>query len=206
MKQTKYKYILFYKPYGVLCQFTDEKNEGEKRSTLADYIPIGDVYSVGRLDLDSEGLLLLTNNSILKHKLSDPKFAHPKTYWVQVEGIPDEKSLDKLRQGVLIKDYRTKPAKVRLLPEQPSLPQRNPPIRYRQNIPTSWLEITLTEGRNRQVRRMTASVGYPTLRLVRVSLGISAKDKLSLQTLKLGEWRYLSLEEISIIARLVRII
>lgn len=206
MKQTQYKYLLFFKPYGVLCQFTDDKNEGGKRPTLADYIPISDVYPVGRLDLDSEGLLLLTNNGILQHKLSDPKFAHPRTYLVQVEGIPTEKSLDKLRQGVTIKDYCTRPAKVQLLPAEPQLPLRNPPIRYRQNIPTNWLEITLTEGRNRQVRKMTAAIGYPTLRLVRISLGLSAKEQLSLNTLKWGEWRNLTLEEINIIARLVRII
>ena len=134
------KYILFYKPYGVLCQFTDNSNN--QRPVLKDYIPIPGVYPVGRLDLDSEGLLLLTDNGQLQHRLSDPKYAHPRTYYVQVERIPDETALNKLRNGVTIKNYRTRKAKVRLLSSEPSLPPRNPPIRDRQNVPTCWLEMT----------------------------------------------------------------
>ena len=183
------KYILFYKPYGVLCQFTDNSSE-KKRPTLKDYIPIPGVYPVGRLDLDSEGLLFLTDNGQLQHRLSDPKFAHPRTYYVQVERIPDEKALTQLRNGVTIKNYRTRKAKVRLLPNEPNLPPRIPPIRHRQNIPTCWLEMTLTEGRNRQVRRMTAAVGFPTLRLVRVS--IAYNSLLSLAGLQPGQWRELT--------------
>lgn len=186
-----YKYILFYKPYNVLCQFTDTDQNASKRSTLKDYIDIPSVYSVGRLDRDSEGLLLLTNDGQLKHRLTDPKFAHPRTYWVQVERVPDEKAINQLREGVEIKNYRTRPAKVRLLPAEPELPPRNPPIRFRKNVPTAWLEMTLTEGRNRQVRRMTAAVGFPTLRLVRVAAG-----PLRLEGLSPGEWRELTAEEI----------
>ncbi|MEA5510605.1 pseudouridine synthase [Crocosphaera sp. UHCC 0190] len=186
------QYILFNKPYGVLCQFTDKDNPNTPRPTLKDYIPIPDIYSVGRLDFDSEGLLLLTNNGPLKHRLSHREFAHPRTYWVQVERIPDEPTLNHLRQGVQIKDYCTRPAQVKLLATPPNLSPRNPPIRYRKTVPTSWLEITLTEGRNRQVRRMTAAIGYPTLRLVRVSIGFKTGktlEKLSLGDLKPGEWR-----------------
>ena len=186
-------YILFYKPYGVLCQFTDNGSDASKRSTLKDYIPVRSVYPVGRLDLDSEGLLLLTNNGRLQHRLSHRKFAHPRTYWVQVERIPDAEALNRLREGVYIKDYRTRPAIVRKLPEEPPLPPRHPPIRYRKNVPTCWLEITLTEGRNRQVRRMTAAVGFPTLRLVRVAISIAKRqqvNQLSLKGLEPGQWRY----------------
>ncbi|MEL7076792.1 MAG: pseudouridine synthase [Cyanobacteria bacterium J06582_2] len=186
------KYILFYKPYGVLCQFTD--NSDNPRPTLKDYIPIPDVYSVGRLDRDSEGLLLLTDNGQLNNRLAAPKFAHPRTYYVQVEGIPNESALTRLRQGVTIKNYRTRPAKVELLPFEPNLPPRIPPIRDRKSIPTSWLEITLTEGKNRQVRRMTAAVGFPTLRLVRISLGTNAY-KIDISGLNPGDWRELSAAE-----------
>lgn len=186
------KYILFYKPYGVLCQFTD--NSDNPRPTLKDYIPIPDVYSVGRLDRDSEGLLLLTDNGQLNNRLAAPKFAHPRTYYVQVEGIPNESALTRLRQGVTIKNYRTRPAKVELLPFEPNLPPRIPPIRDRKSIPTSWLEITLTEGKNRQVRRMTAAVGFPTLRLVRISLGTNAY-KIDISGLNPGAWRELSAAE-----------
>jgi 23S rRNA pseudouridine2457 synthase len=187
-----YKYILFYKPYGVLCQFTDEKGGKTPRKTLKDYIPIPSVYAVGRLDQDSEGLLLLTDNGYLQHRISHRKFAHPRTYWVQVERIPDEIALNQLRQGVIIQDYRTRPAQIDKLPEEPRLPPREPPIRYRKNVPTCWLEITLTEGRNRQVRRMTAAVGFPTLRLVRVAIGIGTgknSKNLLLDGLQPGEWR-----------------
>ncbi|ACK65413.1 pseudouridine synthase [Rippkaea orientalis PCC 8801] len=187
-----YEYILFNKPYGVLCQFTDTDNPNSPRPTLKDYIPLPDIYSVGRLDFDSEGLLLLTNNGRLKHRLSHREFSHPRTYWVQVERIPDEIALDRLRQGVLIKDYCTRPAQIKLLATEPNLSPRNPPIRYRKTVPTAWLEITLTEGRNRQVRRMTAAIGYPTLRLIRISMGFKigkTLEKLSLGDLKPGEWR-----------------
>jgi 23S rRNA pseudouridine2457 synthase len=186
------KYLLFYKPYGVLCQFSDHRDH--PRSTLKEYIPIPEIYPVGRLDRDSEGLLLLTDNGQLQHRLANPQFAHPRTYYVQVEGIPDESALDKLRRGVTIKNYRTRQAKVRLLSPEPNLPPRIPPIRDRQSIPTCWLEMILTEGKNRQVRRMTAVVGFPTLRLVRVSIG-SDLVKLDLTNLNPGEWRELSANE-----------
>lgn len=188
------KYVLFYKPYGVLCQFTDNSNE-TKRPNLKDYIPIPSVYPVGRLDLDSEGLLLLTDNGQLQHRLCDPKFAHSRTYYVQVERIPNEKALTKLRNGITIKNYSTRPAKVRILPDEPHLPPRIPPIRERKNVPTCWLEMTLTEGRNRQVRRMTAAVGFPTLRLVRVSIGKDSQHQLSLTGLQPGQWRELTSTE-----------
>ncbi|MEL6579586.1 MAG: pseudouridine synthase [Cyanobacteria bacterium J06621_12] len=183
------KYILFYKPYGVLCQFTD--NSDNPRPTLKDYIPVPHVYSVGRLDRDSEGLLLLTDNGQLNNRLADPKFAHPRTYYVQVEGIPHESALNQLRNGVTIKNYRTRPAKVNLLSFEPDLPPRIPPIRDRKSIPTSWLAMTLTEGKNRQVRRMTAAVGFPTLRLVRMSLGTNTY-KIDISGLNPGDWRELS--------------
>jgi 23S rRNA pseudouridine2457 synthase len=194
------RYILFYKPYNVLCQFTDHGAGKTFRQTLKDYIPIPDVYPVGRLDLDSEGLLLLTNNGILQHGLCHRQYAHPRTYWVQVERIPDETALKKLRQGIAIKNYHTRPAKVQQLAFDPPLPPRNPPIRYRQKIPTAWLEITLSEGRNRQVRRMTAAVGYPTLRLVRISIG-HKKAKLTLNGLEPGQWRDLTLTEEQILKK-----
>ncbi|HIK28070.1 MAG: pseudouridine synthase [Oscillatoriaceae bacterium SKW80] len=192
----RYRYLLFYKPYGVLSQFTDSCSNNVKRSTLKDWIPVPSVYPVGRLDFDSEGLMLLTNDGLLQHRLSDPRFNHPRTYWVQVEGIPDEQALRKLRQGILIKNYLTRPALVKILPDEPSLPPRNPPIRFRKNIPTAWLEMTLTEGRNRQVRRMTAAVGFPTLRLVRVALAHLRADGL-----KPGEWRHLTSEELKILTQ-----
>jgi 23S rRNA pseudouridine2457 synthase len=188
-------YIVFYKPYGVLSQFTDEGgrllSQTESRSTLKDFIPIPDVYPVGRLDWDSEGLVLLTDDGRLQHRLSDPQYGHPRTYWVQVERIPDDSALERLATGIEIQNYRTKPARIKLLTIEPELPPREPPIRDRQNIPTAWLELTLTEGKNRQVRRMTAAVGFPTLRLVRVSIG-----SLSLQGLSLGEWRELTASEV----------
>ncbi|MFM6900295.1 MAG: pseudouridine synthase, partial [Microcystis panniformis] len=185
------KYILFYKPYDVLCQFTDENG----RSTLKDYIPIPNIYSVGRLDRDSEGLLLLTDNGQLQHRLGHRQFAHPRTYWVQVERIPDLNALEKLRQGLPIQDYRTRPAIVNLLDFEPDLPPREPPIRYRKSVPTAWLEITLTEGRNRQVRRMTAAVGYPTLRLIRTAITIDKNNKLCLTELQPGQWREVTEKE-----------
>ncbi|AKG20790.1 rRNA large subunit pseudouridine synthase E [Calothrix sp. 336/3] len=192
---TDHKYILFYKPYGVLCQFTQEIPE---QITLKDYIPIPNVYPVGRLDWDSEGLLLLTNHGQLQHRLCDPQFHHERTYLAQVERIPDVTALQKLVSGVDIKGYRTRPAKVRLLSEEPSLPERNPPIRFRKNVPTAWLKLTLTEGKNRQVRRMTAAVGFPTLRLVRISIAHLHLDKL-----QPGEWRSLTSTELDSLRELV---
>ncbi|MBD2773412.1 pseudouridine synthase [Iningainema tapete] len=183
----QYRYIIFYKPYGVLSQFTQDS---PTRSTLKDYIDVPDVYPVGRLDWDSEGLLLLTNHGQLQHRLSHPRFAHERTYWVQVERIPDEDAIANLKKGVKIQDYLTRPAKVKLLPEEPPLPPRDPPIRFRLNVPTAWLEMTLTEGKNRQVRRMTAAVGFPTLRLVRISI-----NNLQLDGLQPGQWRELTASE-----------
>ena len=183
------QYILFYKPYGVLCQFTDDSES--PRPTLKEYIEIPEVYSAGRLDFDSEGLLLLTNDGQLKHRLIDPQFAHSRTYWVQVEGIPTEDALQQLCQGVNIQGYRTKPALAKLLGTEPDLPPRQPPIRTRANIPTAWIELILTEGKNRQVRKMTAAVGFPTLRLVRVAIA-----HLRLENLSVGEWRELTEPEL----------
>jgi 23S rRNA pseudouridine2457 synthase len=200
-----YRHLLFYKPYNVLCQFTDSENPLQPRRTLKDFIPIAGVYAAGRLDYDSEGLLFLTNQGRLQHLLCDPQFAHPRTYWVQVEQIPDENALNRLRKGITIQNYQTRPAQVDLLPDDPPLPPRFPPIRYRQSIPTSWLEMTLTEGKNRQVRRMTAAVGFPTLRLVRVGLGLKqGKNRLSLslEGLQPGQWRELTDRERQSLERL----
>ncbi len=171
--------ILFNKPYGVLTQFTDAQG----RATLADYIPVRNVYPAGRLDRDSEGLLLLTDDGKQQQRLSDPRFRKAKTYHTQVEGEPDAAALIRLRQGIELDGVLTEPAKVRRI-DEPDLWPRVPPIRVRKSIPTHWLEITLIEGRNRQVRRMTAAVGHPTLRLVRVSV-----DKYTISDLKPGEWR-----------------
>jgi 23S rRNA pseudouridine2457 synthase len=193
------RYLVFYKPYNVLCQFTDNSEDSHKRKTLKDYISIPSVYSVGRLDLDSEGLLLLTNNGKLQHRLAHRKFAHPRTYLVQVERIPEEQDIDRLRKGILIQDYRTRPAKIKKLLKEPELPPRNPPVRDRKNVPTCWLEITLTEGRNRQVRKMTAAIGFPTLRLIRVSMGITKNFRLSLDGLQPGQWRDLTAEELNLL-------
>ena len=181
------KYFLLNKPYGVLTQFTDKEN----RPTLSSLYKFPkDVYPVGRLDLDSEGLLLLTNDKSLTNFLLNPKFKHEREYYVQVEGIPTEEAIKKLCDGVIIENRKTLPAKVKLI-EDPNFEKRNPPIRERKNIPTSWLSITIYEGRNRQVRRMTAAVGYPTLRLVRVRI-----ENLFLGNLKSGEVRKLTTDEI----------
>lgn len=233
-----YRYLLFYKPYNVLSQFSDQVKESvadrpsalvlptgsslvelpephpaRHRSrergaiaaplppgsgsahppgtqTLRDYVAIPQVYSVGRLDRDSEGLMLLTDNGRVQHRLTDPRYAHPRTYWVQVEHIPNATALQQLSRGVTIQNYRTRPAKVRLLTDEPDLPPREPPIRYRKTVPTSWLEMTLTEGRNRQVRRMTAAVGHPTLRLIRVAIA-----HLRIDGLLPGQWRDLNPSE-----------
>lgn len=196
----RYRYLLFYKPYDVLTQFSDRPSHPShslelRQRTLKDYIPIPDVYPVGRLDRDSEGLVLLTNNGRLQHHLSDPKFAHPRTYWVQVERIPTDAELEPLRRGLMLKDhgqpYRSRPAQVRLLSAEPVLPPRDPPVRFRKTVPTAWLEITLIEGRNRQVRHMTAAIGFPTLRLVRVAIA-----HLQLEGLQPGQWRELTPEEV----------
>jgi 23S rRNA pseudouridine2457 synthase len=194
IQMINYRYIIFYKPYGVLSQFTQDT---PTRSTLKDYIEVPNVYPVGRLDWDSEGLLLLTNHGQLQHRLCDPRFGHERTYWVQVERIPNTTALTQLQQGVMIQDYRTRQAKVRLLSTEPILPERDPPIRFRKNVPTAWLEMTLTEGKNRQVRRMTAAVGFPTLRLVRVSIA-----HLNLNGLQLGQWRDLNSGELKLLLNL----
>jgi pseudouridine synthase len=181
--------IRFWKPYGVLTKFTD----AEGRPTLADYITLPDVYAAGRLDMDSEGLLLLTDSGRLSTRLTDPAFEHSRTYWAQVERIPNAAALKALAEGVRVQDYVTRPAKVRLLETVPDLPERSVPIRERKNVPTAWIELTLTEGRNRQVRRMTAAVGHPTLRLVRWAVG-----DITLAGLQAGEWEVLSETDIRV--------
>ena len=183
-----FQYLKLFKPYDVLCQFSDVAG----RTTLKALIPIPGVYSVGRLDRDSEGLLLLTNDGPLAHRMTDPRFEHPKTYLVQVERIPDSRALVALRNGVELRDGRSRPAQVELLPEPPALPVRSVPIRFRKHVPTAWLRIAIREGRNRQVRRMTAAVGHPTLRLVRIAMG-----PVALGDLGPGEWRELTLDEVS---------
>jgi 23S rRNA pseudouridine2457 synthase len=171
-----------------LTQFTD----AEGRATLKSFIPIPGVYPVGRLDRDSEGLLILTNDGRLARWLADPRFEHPKTYLVQVEREPDEAALDALRKGVTLGDGPTRPAEVERLPEPPDLPARSVPIRFRKTVPTAWLRLTIREGRNRQVRRMTAAVGFPTLRLVRIAVG-----PIRLGDLAPGHWRDLTAQEVA---------
>ena len=172
--------IFFNKPYGVLSQFTPE---GKWRA-LAEFIPVKDVYVAGRLDADSEGLLILTDDGRLQAKIADPKHKLEKTYWAQVEGIPDEAALERLRAGIALSDFKARPAKVMRIDEPAGLWSRDPPIRYRAAIPTSWLEIRIAEGKNRQVRRMTAAIGYPTLRLIRAAIGAA-----TLAGLAPGQWR-----------------
>ena len=174
--------ILFNKPYGVLSQFTDRGSE-TARATLSDYIDVPGVYPAGRLDRDSEGLLILTDDGALQARISSPKHKTPKTYLAQVEGEPDDAALAALRRGVTLNDGPTRPATVRRI-EAPMLWDRDPPVRYRKSVPDSWIELTITEGRNRQVRRMTAAVGYPTLRLVGGGIG-----GWEIGDLGLGEWR-----------------
>lgn len=172
--------LLFNKPFGVICQFSRDG----MHPTLADYIPLPDFYPAGRLDTDSEGLLVLTDDGQLQHRITDPKHKLPKTYWVQVEGVPDDAALEKLRRGVKLSDFTTQPAEACLIDEPANLWPRNPPIRERKNIPASWLELTIREGKNRQVRRMTAAVGLPTLRLIRHRIG-----EWTLEGLEPGTWK-----------------
>lgn len=190
------RHIAFWKPYGVLSQFTPEPASPHK--TLAEFISIPDVYPAGRLDWDSEGLLILTSDGALQHRLTDPRFAHERTYWAQVEGEIQEDALSRLRGGLRVQDYLTRPAQARALAshEYSWLPEREVPIRYRASIPTAWLELILTEGRNRQVRRMTAAVGLPTLRLIRTASG-----PITLAGLSPGQHRDLTPAEIKRLTR-----
>ncbi len=176
--------LLLNKPHGVLPKFTDDQG----RPTLADFVEVPGVYAAGRLDRDSEGLMVLTDDGGLQHQLTHPRFSKEKSYWVQVERIPDTEALEALRSGVLVKGARTRPARVRRIDPPPDLWERDPPVRFRKSVPTAWLELTLTEGRNRQVRRMTAAVGHPTLRLVRWRVG-----PFTLEDLGPGQWREVSL-------------
>ncbi|WP_078062821.1 pseudouridine synthase [Solirubrum puertoriconensis] len=188
------RYILVNKPYEVLPQFTDEAG----RATLKQFVAVPDVYPVGRLDYDSEGLMLLTDDKQMQFRLAEPRYKVPKTYWVQVEGEPTEEALEQLRRGVQIKDGFTAPAQVRLLPEGPAgLWERSKPVRFRANIPTSWIELTISEGMNRQVRKMTAAVGFPTLRLIRAGIA-----SLTLNKLAPGQWRELTATEIQTLKQL----
>ena len=172
--------IAFNKPFGVICKFSPEPG----KPTLADFIDVPNVYAAGRLDTDSEGLLLLTDDGPLQTRIAEPSHKLPKVYWAQVEGVPTEAAVVALRNGVSLSDFNTQPAGAKLIDEPVNLWPRDPPIRYRAKIPTAWLEITLREGKNRQVRRMTAKVGFPTLRLVRASIG-----NVSVGGLTLGSWR-----------------
>lgn len=178
------KIILFNKPFNVLSQFTDAGTAGSARETLSKYIDVPGVYAAGRLDKDSEGLLVLTDNGPLQNRIASPKFKTAKSYWVQVEGIPDDAALTALRTGVTLKDGKTKPATIERIDEPPALWPRTPPVRFRKSVPDCWLNITITEGRNRQVRRMTAAVGHPTLRLIRHRIGDWSIDGIAN-----GQWR-----------------
>lgn len=180
--------ILLNKPFGVLCQFTDEAG----RATLKDCVDVPGVYAAGRLDTDSEGLLLLTDDGRLQHRIADPRHKLPKTYIVQVEGIPTEDALAQLRAGLDLGDFRTRPCQARMVAEPEWLWPRDPPVRFRKSVPTAWLEIVLREGKNRQVRRMTARVGFPTLRLIRVAIG-----PWRLEGLLPGQWREMQPDPVS---------
>ncbi len=182
-KPQKTRLILFNKPFQVMSQFSEVKG----KLTLADFIPVKDVYPAGRLDFDSEGLMLLTNDGQLQHQIADPKEKLAKTYWVQVEGIPTQEALEKLRNGVQLNDGMSKPAEAKLV-DVSTIWERNPPIRVRKTVPDSWIELTIKEGRNRQVRRMTAAIGFPTLRLIRVQIG-----NWTVFDLQPGEWREVKL-------------
>lgn len=179
--------IAFNKPFNVLCQFTDKQG----RPTLAEYLPVSGIYPAGRLDADSEGLVLLTDDGKLQNRIANPDSSLKKTYWVQVEGIPDRNALWALRRGIDIKGGPTRPAEARLI-DPPAIWPRNPPIRQRRNIPVSWLELVISEGRNRQVRHMTAAVGYPTLRLIRAAIG-----SFTLDSLAPGEYREVDADTIA---------
>lgn len=174
--------VLFNKPYGVLSQFTAEG----RWQGLRDYLPLPGIYAAGRLDADSEGLLILTDDGMLQSRIADPRHKLPKTYWAQVEGSPGDADLEPLHRGVDLGDFVTRPAKARVIDEPAGLWPRNPPIRYRASIPTAWIELVIQEGRNRQVRRMTAKTGFPTLRLIRAAVG-----DWTLGTLQPGEWKEL---------------
>lgn len=178
--------LAFYKPYDVLSQFTQEH---PSHRTLAEFGFPPDVYAIGRLDRDSEGLLLLSDEARWNDRLLNPRHAHPRTYHSQVDGLITDEALRKLGSGIDLKDFRSLPCKAQRLDPEPAHPPRDPPIRYRKNLPTSWLALTLTEGKNRQVRRMTAAVGLPTLRLIRISIGSLSLEKLALEP---GKWRPLS--------------
>jgi len=183
--------LRFNKPFQVLTQFTDSGSEAGDRQTLSDYIPVPDVYAAGRLDRDSEGLLLLTSDGQLQNRISHPDHKLEKTYWVQVDGDITEEAIAKLRSGVELKDGMTAPANAKIISEPPSLWPRNPPVRFRAEIPTSWIELAIREGRNRQVRRMTAAVGFPTLRLIRYAIG-----PITLDGLKSGEFEEVDGEQL----------
>ncbi len=181
-------YILFHKPYNVLSQFTPE--DGAR--ALSEFSLPSGVYAAGRLDKDSEGLLLLTDDGLMIEKLLNPKNEKPKTYWVLVERVPTEDELERMRKGLKIEDYLTKPCSVKILDPQPEVPPRDPPVRFRKTVQDIWIEITITEGKNRQVRKMTAAIGHPTLRLIRKKIG-----NLELGDLAEGKWKEISKEEIS---------
>ena len=187
MRKSGFRYIALNKPFGVLSSFTDSLG----KSTLAQYIPVPNVYSIGRLDYDSEGLMILTDDGQLSHQVANPRGKIWKSYLVQIERIPDPSALEQLRQGIVIRHQRTRPAKVSLLELEPTVWPRPVPIRFRKNVPTSWLLLQLHEGRNRQVRRMTAAVGHATLRLIRVAIG-----PIQLDSLKPGAWRDLEQKEV----------
>lgn len=178
------KIILFNKPFNVLSQFTDKGTEGSDRQTLSEYIDVPGVYAAGRLDKDSEGLLVLTDEGGLQQEISNPKHKWPKTYVVQVEGTPTQADVDLLSKGVNLNDGVTRPAEVEIIDEPAALWERTPPVRFRKSVPDSWLTVTITEGRNRQVRRMTAAIGFPTLRLIRYSVG-----NFTIDDIDSGKWR-----------------